>query len=226
MGERADKLKHVRLKTPVSEDDLKALEIGSVVFLDGMLYTAREGVYEKILNKGETPDIDFTRLTNVNFHCAPAASTNDDGSYNVGAVTATASFRFAKYLKRWFAETGTRVIIGKGGMSQAHYNELFVPAGAVYLTTVGYGTGALLGRGITGVEAINWLDELGIAQAMWILKLENFGPLLVECDLAGNSLFEKTNAELAARVEGLYEGLKPPALARYGETRDKTEELI
>lgn len=226
MGERADKLKHVRLKTPVSEDDLKALEIGSVVFLDGMLYTAREGVYEKILNKGETPEIDFASLTNVNFHCAPAASTNDDGSYNVGAVTATASFRFAKYLKRWFAETGTRVIIGKGGMSQAHYNELFVPAGAVYLTTVGYGTGALLGRGIAGVEAVNWLDELGIAQAMWILKLENFGPLLVESDFAGNSLFEKNNAELASRVEGLYEGLKPPALARYGETRDKTEELI
>lgn len=226
MGERADKLKHVRLTTPVSEDDLKALEIGSVVFLDGLLYTAREGVYEKVLNKGETPSIDFTKLTNVNFHCAPAAAQNDDGSYNVGAVTATASFRFAKYLKRWFAETGTRVIIGKGGMSQAHYNELFVPAGAVYLTTVGYGTGALLGRGITGVEAVNWLDELGIAQAMWILKLENFGPLLVESDLAGNSLFEKNNAELAERVEGLYAGLRPPALARYGETGDKTEELI
>ena len=33
-------------------------------------------------------------------------------------------------------------------------------------------------------------------------------------------------AELAAREEGLYEGLRPPALSRYGETRNKTEELI
>jgi L(+)-tartrate dehydratase beta subunit len=118
------------------------------------------------------------------------------------------------------------MIIGKGGMSQAHYNELFVPAGAVYLTTVGYGTGALLGRGIAGVEAVNWLDELGIAQAMWILKLKNFGPLLVESDIHGNSLFERNNAEINKRVESLYEGLKPPALRRYGETRDKTDELI
>ncbi len=226
MGERANKLKTVRLQTPVSDEDLAKLEIGSVVFLDGMLYTGRESIYEKILNKGETPPVDFAKLTNINFHCAPAASQNDDGSFNIGAVTATASFRFAKYLKRWFAETGTKMIIGKGGMSQAHYNELFVPAGAVYLTTVGYGTGALLGRGITGVEAVNWLEELGIAQAMWILKLENFGPLLVESDIHGNSLFERNNAEINKRVEGLYEGLKPPALRRYGETRNKTDELI
>lgn len=226
MGDRENKLKHVRLQTPVSSEDLAKLEIGSVAYLDGMLYTAREGVYEKILNKGEVPEVDFTKLTNVNFHCAPAASQNEDGSFNVGAVTATASFRFAKYLDRWFSETGTKVIIGKGGMSQAHYNELYVPHGAVYLTTVGYGTGALLGRGIVGVEAVNWLDELGIAQAMWIMKLENFGPLLVESDIHGNSLFERNNKEVNKRVEGLYEGLAPPALRRYGETRNKTDELI
>lgn len=226
MGERANKLKQVHLQTPVTPEALAELEIGSVAFLSGMLYTAREGVYEKILNKGETPPVDFTKLTNVNFHCAPAASQNDDGSYNIGAVTATASFRFAKYLDRWFTETGTKVIVGKGGMSQKHYNELYVPHGAVYLTTVGYGTGALLGRGIKGVEAVNWLDELGIAQAMWILQLEKFGPLLVESDIHGNSLFERNNVEVNQRVEGLYEGLKPPALARYGETRNKTDELI
>jgi len=226
MGDRENKLKHARLQTPVSSEDLAKLEIGSVAYLDGMLYTAREGAYEKILNKGEVPEVDFTKLTNVNFHCAPAASQNEDGSFNVGAVTATASFRFAKYLDRWFSETGTKVIIGKGGMSQAHYNELYVPHGAIYLTTVGYGTGALLGRGIVGVEAVNWLDELGIAQAMWIMKLKNFGPLLVESDIHGNSLFERNNKEVNERVEGLYEGLKPPALRRYGETRDKTDELI
>jgi len=204
MGKRADKLKSVRLQTPVSDEDLAKLEIGTVVFLDGLIYTARERVYEKILNQGETPQVEFASLSNVNFHCAPAASQRDDGSFNIGAVTATASFRFAKYLKRWFAE----------------------PVGAVYLTTVGYGTGALLGRGIKNVRAVNWLDELGIAQAMWILELENFGPLLVESDIHGNSLFERNNAEINKHVESLYDGLKPPALRRFGETRDKTEELI
>ncbi len=226
MGVRADKLEKVRLTTPVGPEDLAKLEIGSIAFLDGLIYTAREGVYSHILDKGEQPPVDFAALSNVNFHCAPAAAQRDDGSYNVGAVTATASFRFAKWLPQWFAETGCRVIIGKGGMSAAHYRDIFVPAGAVYLTTVGYGTGALLGRGIRQVEAVNWLDDLGIAQAMWILRVENFGPLLVESDLAGNSLFERNNAEVNERVKGLYEGLRPPALSRYGETSNKTEELI
>lgn len=226
MGERANKLKQVRLTTPVSADDLAGLEIGSVVFIDGLIATGREGVYRHYIDGGHEPPIDFTRLTNVNFHCSPAAAIEPDGSYTVRAVTATASFRFARHLPTWFAKTGCKVIIGKGGMNPQHYRDIFVPAGAVYLTTVGYGTGALLGRGIRGVEGVNWLDELGIAQAMWILRVENFGPLLVESDLAGNSLFERNNAEVNANVQALYAGLKPPALSRYGETSDKTEELI
>ena len=150
----------------------------------------------------------------------------DDGAYEVGAVTATASFRFAKWFERWFQISGAKVIIGKGGMSEADYRSFFVPNGAVYFTTVGYGTGALLGRGIRHVRAAHWLEELGIAQALWVFEVENFGPFLVESDAAGNSLFESHNRKLAARIEGLYEGLKKPALRRFGETDDRTDELI
>ena len=31
---------------------------------------------------------------------------------------------------------------------------------------------------------------------------------------------------MAARIDALYEGLKPPALRRYGETDDRKDELI
>ena len=216
----------VRLSTPVSDEAIAGLRLGQVVYLDGVVYTGREGVYRRILDEGIDPPVDLKALSNVNFHCAPAASVADDGSYNVGAVTATASFRFAKWMARWFQVSGARVIIGKGGMSEKDYREVFVPAGAVYLTTVGYGTGALLGRGIRKVRAAHWLEELGIAQALWVFEVENFGPFLVESDAAGNSLFEVHNRKLAARIEGLYEGLKKPALRRFGETDDRTDELI
>ena len=224
-GESA-KLDTVRLKTPIQRADLEGIKIGTVVYLDGTIITGREGVYQRILGDGLTPPGDLTDIANVNFHCSPAASVNGDGSYNMGAVTATASFRFAKWLPQWFDMTGCRVIIGKGGMSEAHYRDIFVPAGAIYLTTVGYGTGALLGRGIKRVRTVHWLEELGIAQAMWVLEVENFGPLLVESDLEGNSLFETNNRAINAQIEKAYEGLKPPALSRYGETDDKTQELI
>ncbi|MGI9303342.1 MAG: fumarate hydratase C-terminal domain-containing protein [Gammaproteobacteria bacterium] len=226
MGHDGENLKTVRLTTPVAQEDLAGLGIGNVVYLDGVIYTGREGVYKRIIDDGVPPPVELRELSNVNFHCSPAAAVNDDGSYNVGGVTATASFRFAKWLPQWFAQTACKVIIGKGGMSAAHYRDIFVPAGAIYLTTVGYGTGALLGRGIKSVENACWLDELGIAQAMWVLRVEDFGPLLVESDLEGNSLFETNNKEINAKIDSLYEGLKKPALSRFGETDDKTDELI
>jgi len=76
------------------------------------------------------------------------------------------------------------------------------------------------------VENVYWLDDLGIAQAMWVLRVENFGPLLVESDLAGRSLFEENAQKVNAGIEALYEGLKKPALSRFGETDNKTDELI
>src|SRR5262249_22046927 len=101
-----------------------------------------------------------------------------------------------------------------------------VPNHAIYLTTVGYGTGALLGRGIKRVAGVYWLEELGLAQAGWGLDVDKFGPFLVERDLAGQRLFERENATNARGPAGLFAGTKPATLRRYGETDDKTEEVI
>jgi L(+)-tartrate dehydratase beta subunit len=190
-----------------------------------VLYTGREGLYNKLLVEKAEPPVPLQSISNVNFHCSPAASVHDDGSYEMGAVTATASFRFSKYLTEWFELSGCKMIIGKGGMSEEDYKTHFVPNDAIYLTTVGYGTGALLGRGIKHVD-VHWLDELGIAQAMWVLTVENFGPFLVESDLQGNSLFEQQNRIVNQRVEETYQGLKPPALKRYGETTSRDDEVV
>jgi L(+)-tartrate dehydratase beta subunit len=218
--------KTVRLKLPVENGDLDDLEIGTVVYLDGVVYTGREGVYKKVLEDGAELPAGLAELSNANFHCSPAAAVEPDGSYTVGGVTATASFRFSKWLQAWLDCSGAKLIIGKGGMSPQDYRDILVPAGAIYLTTVGYGTGALLGRGIKGVRAVHWIEELGNAQAMWVFEVENFGPFIVESDLRGNSLFEQQGELVNANLEKMYAGLKAPALARYGETNDRKDELI
>ena len=216
----------VRLKVPVDAGDLRDLQIGTVVYLDGLIYTGREGVYKRVLEEGHELPSGLTGLSNANFHCSPAAAVEPDGSYTIGGVTATASFRFSKWMQAWLSQSGAKLIIGKGGMSPADYRDILVPAGAIYLTTVGYGTGALLGRGIKGVRAVHWLKELGNAQAMWVFEVENLGPFIVESDLAGNSLFEQQGRLVNDNLEKVYQGLKAPALARYGETNDRKDELI
>ena len=219
-------LAQVNLKLPAAPECLAKLEPGNVVYLDGVVYTAREGVYRKVLEEGARLPGGLATVSNANFHCSPAAAREPDGTFNVGGVTATASFRFSKWMPRWFEVSGAKVIIGKGGMSGADYREHFVPVGAVYLTTVGYGTGALLGRGIRRVRDVHWLDELGIAQALWVFEVERFGPFLVDSDLEGNSLFEEQGRLVNENLERVYTGLRAPALRRYGETDDREEELI
>jgi tartrate dehydratase beta subunit/fumarate hydratase class I family protein len=136
----------------------------------------------------------------------PSSSIYNQVAPTVGAVTATASFRFASWLDGWFKLSGCNIIIGKGGMTSETYRRSFVPNHAIYLTAVGYGTGALLGRGIKRVAGVYWKEELGLAQAIWVLDVERFGPLLVESDLKGNSLFERENAKISPNIERLYAG--------------------
>lgn len=216
----------LKLSTNPKRSDLEALNLGDVVYLEGVVYTAREGVYKKVLEDGSNFPIDLPKVSATNFHCSPAAVQYEDGSFTLGAVTATASFRFSKWIGPWLEKSGAKLIIGKGGMSSKDYHEHFVPHGALYLTTVGYGTGALLGRGVRGVKSIHWKKEIGLAQAMWVIEVKNFGPFLVESDFIGNSLFERENEKIKKNIEKAYEGTKPAILKRFGETDDRTDELI
>ncbi len=213
----------VRLTTPVGEADLARLKLGDVVYLDGFVYTAREGVYRKVVEQGQGLPASVTRLTNVNFHCSPAATVRPDGAYVVEAVTATASFRFGRSMARWFECSGAKVIVGKAGLTELAYREWFVPHGAVYLTTVGYGLGAAYGKCITGVREVHWLEELGIAQALWVLEVERLGPFLVEGDREGRSLFALANREINRRLDEVYHGLPKYAMSRFGESTPRDE---
>ena len=219
-------LEEIYIDLPASDNSIASLQLGSVVYLTGTVYTAREGVYHRVLNEGHPLPSGLSDRSNVNFHCSPAAAKNEAGGFDIGGVTATASFRFSQYLAQWLDLTGTKIIIGKGGMAEADYENILAPRGVIYLTTIGYGTGALLGRGIKDVEAVHWFDELGIAQAMWLFNVENFGPFLVESDLQGRSLFAQQGKTINKHLDALYEGLKEPALHRYGETKNRTDELI
>ena len=226
--ERLDdvQMDQVHLSTPVPAEAIRSLKLGDVVYLSGALYTGREGVYRQVVEKGVALPSGVRDLTNVNFHCSPAASVRPDGSYAVEAVTATASFRFGKSMTAWFERSGAKVIVGKAGLTELAYREWFVPHAAVYLTTVGYGLGAMYGRSITRVIDVHWLRELGIAQALWVLEVDRIGPFLVEGDAEGRSLFAMANREINLRLDEVYKNLPPPALSRFGEVLSRKDEVV
>ena len=46
------KMNRVKLRCPVETGDLLNLSLGDLVFLDGILFTGREGVYRSYLDQG------------------------------------------------------------------------------------------------------------------------------------------------------------------------------
>jgi L(+)-tartrate dehydratase beta subunit len=219
-------IREVSITLPATRDDIESLELGDAVFLNGLVFTGREGLYHMIFEKNVEPPIDIRTLGGATFHCSPAINETAPGVYNVPSVTATASFRFAKYMPEFLSRYGIRFVIGKGGMSPKVYKDTFIQNNTIYLTTVGYGLGAIYGRGIVGVKDVAWKDELGLAQAMWVLEVKNFGPFMVECNARGESFFENANEEVNQKFLKLYEGLPDPILSRVGEVTSPEEEVL
>jgi len=219
-------LREVNLTLPVSRSDIESLKVGDVVFLNGVVFTGREGLYDMIFEKKIEPPIDMKTLGGATINASPTVKETAPGVYNVPSITGTASFRFAKYMPEFLERYNIRILIGKGGMSAEVYKNSFQPNGAIYLTTVGYGMGAIYGRGILGVKDVVWKKELGLAQAMWILEVKKFGPFMVEGDVRGESLFEQVNNEVNKKLLKLYEGLPAPAMKRLGEITSPEEEVM
>jgi len=44
---------------------------------------------------------------------------------------------------------------------------------------------------VVKIKGVHWLD-LGVPEAIWELEVNDFGPLIVTMDSAGNNLYEET----------------------------------
>ena len=67
-------LKKVSLSTNPGPNDLAKLKLGNIVYLNGVVYTGREGVYMKVLEEGAKLPMDLPSESAANFHCSPAAA--------------------------------------------------------------------------------------------------------------------------------------------------------
>ena len=79
-------LNKIRLSTNPTDAAIAALQIGDIVYLDGTIYTAREGVYMRVIEDGVDLPLDLPAVSAANFNCSPAATQHEDGSFTLGAV--------------------------------------------------------------------------------------------------------------------------------------------
>jgi L(+)-tartrate dehydratase beta subunit len=216
-----------RLQIPLSEDAVRRLRVGDVVFLDGRIHTGRALVYQHVLEQGNPVPIDLAGACNVQMHAAPAGQEEAPGRYRISSIQATASFRYGRWVPEYVRRFGIRALIGKAGMDGAIYRDVFTRTGTVFLTTVGYGIAAIYGRCVEDVEAVYWKEELGLPEAMWVIRVRNFGPFIVDGDCSGASLAEQAIEAVNPRFAEAYGRMPPHVLKRMGEiTQGLQHEVI
>ncbi len=171
-----------RLKTPLKMEDILKLKVGDMVLLSGKVYTARDSTHKKIIGlsrKGKLP-VDLKGA--VIYHCGPVVRKKE-GIYEIVSAGPTTSSRMNVYLDE-ILSLGVRGIIGKGGMKSSPFK-----GRAVYMTFTG-GAGALAAESIEEVIDVLWLEELGVPEAMWIIRVKDM-PLIVAIDSHGRSLYNE-----------------------------------
>ncbi len=172
--------KHITL--PLRERDIEDLHAGDYVYLDGIIYTARDAAHKRMdealeENKALPINIEGT----VIYYMGPSPAREGRPIGSAGPTTASRMDKYAPKL----LDLGLKGMIGKGRRSDV-VKEAIIRNKAVYFAAVG-GAGALLSRAIVESKVVAY-EDLG-TEAIRELKIKDF-PVIVVIDKDGNNLYD------------------------------------
>jgi L(+)-tartrate dehydratase beta subunit len=203
-------VKELHLRTPLAAADLAGLEIGDIVYLSGALITGRDDVHQRVIRQGLSLPVDLAGK--AIFHAGPimkqkpAGGSGGQTEYEVISIGPTTSMRMEQCEAEFLEASGVRFIVGNGGMG-SKTAEACKKLGAVHTVFPG-GCAVLAASQVESVEGVHWLD-LGMPEAMWVLRVRDFGPLIVSIDTRGNNLFINNRLIFDERKNSALEVLRP-----------------
>ena len=192
------------LNTPISDEDLKDIKAGDVIYLNGHIVTCRDVAHRRLIEYGR--ELPVNLQGGAIFHAGPIVKKIDgkDNKYEMISVGPTTSMRMEKFEKEFIEKTGVKLIVGKGGMgpnTEAGCREnkaihCVFPAGCAVLAA-------------TTVEEIEneYWQDLGMPETLWVCRVKDFGPLIVSIDAEGNNLFEQNKVLFNERKDNALKGL-------------------
>ncbi len=175
---------HLRL--PIPESVVKQLRVKDVLYLTGELFTARDLAHEKMRTL-DSDHLPFDVAGKALYHCGPLMKKKK-GAWVAVSAGPTTSSRLEDVEDIILDRFDVHVIIGKGGMGERTRHAL-KKTGSVYLAFPG-GAGVFAAQKIARVAGVYWLEELGMPEAVWVLEVSEFGPLVVAMDSTGSSLYD------------------------------------
>lgn len=186
--------REIILRTPLTEEAVRALKVGDVVLIQGEIFTGRDAVHAYLMKN--PPPVDLNGA--IIYHCGPVMLRQGE-EWITKAAGPTTSSREEPYQGDIIRRYGVRGVIGKGGMG-ARTAAAMKECGAVYLHAIG-GAAQVYARAVEKVLGV-YLLEFGIPEAMWRLKVKDFFAI-VTMDAHGNSLHAELEEESGAVLAGL-----------------------
>jgi len=190
--------REVVLTAPISEETIRSLKVGDIVIVDGEMHTGRDAFHHYIMHHDLPEGLDIRG--GIIYHCGPVMLKNEAGEYQVVAAGPTTSIREEPYQADVIEKLGLRAVIGKGGMGPKTLAGL-QKHGAVYLNAIG-GAAQYYAKCIEKVTGVDFLEEMGVPEAMWHLQAKAF-PCIVTMDAHGNSLHQQVDEESFAMLESI-----------------------
>jgi fumarate hydratase subunit beta len=175
----------IQVQTPITEEVVRGLRVGDEVELFGTVVTARDAGH-KLMVEGRPDFIRPFLSGGTIYHCGPVMKQTG-GQWIAVAAGPTTSIREEPYEGTVIKEYGVRAVIGKGGMGK-QTAEACKTYGAVYLHAVG-GAAVSIAESIKSIEDVFMLDEFGVPEAFWIMRVEGF-KTIVTMDSTGESLHQ------------------------------------
>ena len=188
----------IGISLPVSPDEIRELKAGDEVAITGVMITARDAAH-KYLVETDGEDVRDVLRGSMIYHCGPVVK-KEGGAYSFVAAGPTTSIREEPYEATVIEKYGVRGVIGKGGMG-AKTLKACGEFGSVYLSAVG-GLATTLARSVVEVIDVHKLEEFGVPEAMWVIRVEDF-PAIVTMDAHGKSIHD----EIATLSREKYEAL-------------------
>lgn len=172
----------IKITTPITKEQIKALHAGDNVLISGVIYTARDAAHERMtrLYKEGTP-FPIELEGQMIYYAGPCPAKPGEVIGSCGPTTAGRMDAYAPML----LDNGLSAMIGKGARNAAVVDAMKRNC-AVYFGAIG-GAGALIAGAIKEAEVVAY-DDLG-TEAIRRLVVEDF-PATVLIDCEGNDLYK------------------------------------
>ncbi len=203
-----------KLTLPISDDEIRDLEVGETVLLSGVMMTGRDAVHkwmnDRFIAKKVDPSADDLAVYEaikpileggIIYHCGPVVAGLETGEYKFLAAGPTTSIREEPYQADVMQHFNLKGVIGKGGMAGKTLQGC-MDTPAVYFHAIG-GAASLIAQTVEEVLTVHKLD-FGVPEAMWVIRVNDF-PTVVTMDSHGNSQHVKVDDSSRAVLESLLE---------------------